>query len=98
MLQAFLTRLRTLIGDRNGVLLRTLVADLHNAGVPAGWGVPEARALCTALGVPVKGAIKVAGDTSVGVHRTALPTGSPPVPFLLPWKATKRVVPKVAQH
>ncbi|KAB7850147.1 hypothetical protein [Streptomyces mobaraensis] len=77
---AFLDRLRTLIGDRNGVLLRTLVADLHEAGIPADWGVPEARSLCTSLGVPVKGAIKVAGETSVGVHRSALP--APPTPDL----------------
>ncbi|MCD9145795.1 hypothetical protein [Streptomyces albireticuli] len=81
----FLARLRALIGDRNGVLLRTVVADRHEAGAPADWGVPEARALCTALGVPVKDSIKVAGDTSVGVHRTALP--SPP-----PWRPPRRVV------
>lgn len=77
---AFLDRLRTLIGDRNGVLLRDVVADLHAAGVPAEWGVPDARALCTTLGVPVKGSIKVAGETSVGVHRTALPPAAAPSP------------------
>ncbi|MFF7021964.1 hypothetical protein ACFY97_13215 [Streptomyces klenkii] len=77
---AFLDRLRTLIGDRNGVLLRTVVADLHDAGVPAEWGVPEARALCTALGVPVKDSLKVAGKTSIGVHWTALPDPAAPLP------------------
>ncbi|MFE5873024.1 hypothetical protein ACFQ6V_30835 [Streptomyces roseifaciens] len=77
---AFLDRLRTLIGDRNGVLLRTVVADLHDAGVPAEWGVPEARALCTALGVPVKDSLKVTGKTSIGVHRSALPDAVVPSP------------------
>ncbi|MFI2078550.1 hypothetical protein [Streptomyces triculaminicus] len=84
---AFLERLRTLIGDRNGVLLRTVVADLHDAGVPADWGVPEARSLCTSLGVPVKNSIKVAGDTSVGVHRTALLAVVNPLPPVSPMGA-----------
>ncbi|MET9414124.1 hypothetical protein ABZY03_08020 [Streptomyces klenkii] len=86
---AFLDRLRTLIGDRNGVLLRTVVADLHDAGVPAEWGVPEARALCTALGVPVKESIKVAGATSVGVHRDALQRAGDPSPLALSMEATE---------
>ncbi|MFI9236925.1 hypothetical protein [Streptomyces sp. NPDC053079] len=84
---AFLARIRKLIGDRNGVLLRTVVADLHKAGVPADWRVPEARALCTALGVTVKGSIKVAGDTSVGVHRDALLEAGAPSPLALSMEA-----------
>lgn len=68
----FVLGLANLIGTRNGVLLSTAVDHFRKAGAPDTWGIPEARAQCAALGIPVKGSIKVAGDTSIGVHRDGL--------------------------
>lgn len=68
----FVLGLATLIGTRNGVLLATVVEHFQEAGAPPEWGIPEVRAQCTALGVPVKERIKVRGSTSVGVHRDGL--------------------------
>ncbi|MFQ6851255.1 hypothetical protein AAIB46_10200 [Streptomyces sp. 35M1] len=68
----FVLGLATLIGTRNGVLLATVVDHFQGAGAPPEWGIPEVRAQCTALGVPVKERIKVRGSTSVGVHRDGL--------------------------
>ncbi|MFJ3587515.1 hypothetical protein ACIQUY_29335 [Streptomyces sp. NPDC090231] len=67
----FVLQLAELIGTRNGVLLATAVEHFREAGAPAGWGIPEARAQCSALGIPVR-SIKVAGSTSIGVHRDGL--------------------------
>ncbi|MFF7365637.1 hypothetical protein [Streptomyces sp. NPDC008125] len=68
----FVLGLANLIGTRNGVLLSTVVDHFHQAGAPHGWGIPDVRAQCTRLGIPVKSPIKVRGTTSVGVHRTGL--------------------------
>ncbi|MFJ8755661.1 hypothetical protein [Streptomyces cyaneofuscatus] len=68
----FVLGLATLIGTRNGVLLATVAEHFRKDGAPPEWGIPEVRAQCTALGVPVKERIKVRGSTSVGVHRDGL--------------------------
>lgn len=67
----FVLQLAELIGTRNGVLLTTVVKHFREAGAPPKWGIPEARAQCAALGIPVR-SIKVAGSTSIGVHRDGL--------------------------
>nr|WP_202436144.1 hypothetical protein [Streptomyces sp. SID7834] len=64
--------LANLIGTRNGVLLATAVEHFRKDGAPDTWDIPEVRAQCAALGIPVKDSIKVAGNTSVGVHRDGL--------------------------
>ncbi|MFB7162310.1 hypothetical protein [Streptomyces sp. NPDC056242] len=68
----FVTGLAQLIGRRNGVLLRAVADAFHEAGVTTDWDVPELRAQCDALGIPIKESIKVAGATSSGIHRDGL--------------------------
>ncbi|MEV8349039.1 hypothetical protein ACFVTT_15720 [Streptomyces niveus] len=68
----FVLGLANLIGTRNGVLLATAVEYFREDGAPDNWGIPEVRAQCAALGIHVKDRIKVAGSTSIGVHRDGL--------------------------
>lgn len=75
--EEFIAVLRTEIGDRNGVLLRDIADALETAGLAVGWTVAEVRQQCDACGIPVKDSIKVAGKTSIGVHRDALPPAAP---------------------
>lgn len=71
--EAFTALLQEAIRDRRGVLLRDLTAPLREAGAPAGWGMPDTRALCTSHGVPVRASVKTPQGTSTGVHRDDLP-------------------------
>lgn len=61
-----------LIGTRNGVLLRDVVKAFHGAGVRASWGIPELRAQCERIGIPIKESIQVGKSTSKGIHREGL--------------------------
>lgn len=65
----FVLGLANLISTRNGVLLRTVVDHFREHGAPPDWDIAEVRAQCAALGIPVRDRIKVAGGTSIGVHR-----------------------------
>jgi hypothetical protein len=73
----FVAVLRAAIGDRNGVLLRDVAVALEEAGLTSGWTPADVRQQCDACGIPVKESIKVSGETSVGVHRLALPAAPP---------------------
>lgn len=75
----FVAVLRAAIGDRNGVLLRDVATALEEARLTSGWTPADVRQQCDACGIPVKESIKVSGETSVGVHRDALPA-APPAP------------------
>lgn len=68
----FVLGLANLIGTRNGVLLSTVVSHFREAGAPPAWDIPDVRAQCTALGIPVRDRIKVRRSTSIGVHRDGL--------------------------
>ncbi|MEU3976874.1 hypothetical protein [Streptomyces bacillaris] len=68
---------RTLIGDRPGVHLAVLLQHLQEHGQAKGWEVADLRARLTALQVPVRRSVKVAGKVAVGVHRDDLPSPSP---------------------
>lgn len=67
-----LRALADLIGTRNGVLLRDVVAAFHKAGVRTSWGIPELRAQCERLRIPIKASLQVGKFTSKGVHREGL--------------------------
>ncbi|MEV0778883.1 hypothetical protein [Streptomyces sp. NPDC050428] len=65
----FVTAVADLIGDRNGVLLRSIVACFHQAGVGPSWGIPDVRAQCTALGITIRDTVNTREGSSSGVHR-----------------------------
>ncbi|MFD3517727.1 hypothetical protein [Streptomyces sp. NPDC058657] len=79
----FITTVTDLIGTRNGVLLRTIVEHYHETGVDPAWGIPEVRAICTRLGIPVRDRLNTRSGLSVGVHgeafRAALSTLAEPL-------------------
>ncbi|MFI5808999.1 hypothetical protein [Streptomyces sp. NPDC051561] len=79
----FITAVAELIGTRNGVLLRDIVELYHETGVDPAWGIPEVRAICTRLGIPVRDRLNTRSGLSVGVHgeafRAALSTLAEPL-------------------
>lgn len=77
---AVLTLLQTLIADRPGVHLSTVLAHLQQAGQGEGWTVADLRARLAALGVPSRRSVKVDRRVSWGVHRDDLPAPAPVEP------------------
>ncbi|WP_097921757.1 hypothetical protein [Streptomyces sp. wa1063] len=75
--EQLLDLIRTLIGDRPGVHLSTLLDHLQKHGQAEGWEVPDLRARLTVLQVPVRKSVKVARRVASGVHRDDLPLPSP---------------------
>lgn len=76
------TRLRALIGDRNGVLLTAVLADWQGEG----WIAPEVTGAelgrqFQRRGIPVRASLKVAGQVGPGVHRDDLPAAAEPLPY-----------------
>ncbi|KOG84470.1 MULTISPECIES: hypothetical protein [Streptomyces] len=69
--------IRTLIGDRPGVHLSTLLAHLQKHGQAEGWEVGDLKDRLAALQVPVRKSVKVARRVATGVHRDDLPQPSP---------------------
>lgn len=64
---AFISGLAELLAGRSGVHLRTIAEHFHKTGVETAYGIPEVRAQCAALGIPVKPSVKVAGAPPPGV-------------------------------
>ncbi|MFF7879128.1 hypothetical protein ACFZDM_33445 [Streptomyces californicus] len=75
--EQLLDLIRTLIGDRPGVHLSTLLDHLQKHGQAEGWEVGDLRDRLAALQVPVRRSVKVAGKVANGVHRDDLPQPSP---------------------
>ncbi|WP_432111381.1 hypothetical protein [Streptomyces sp. YPW6] len=75
--EQLLDLIRTLIGDRPGVHLSTLLDHLQQHGQWEGREVADLRTHLTALQVPVRRSVKVAGRVAYGVHRDDLPQPSP---------------------
>ncbi|MGW4040454.1 hypothetical protein ACWEIM_29965 [Streptomyces sp. NPDC004778] len=75
--EQLLNLIRTLIGDRPGVHLAVLLKHLQDHGQWEGREVADLRAHLTALQVPVRRSVKVAGRVAYGVHRDDLPQPSP---------------------
>ncbi|RDG37938.1 hypothetical protein [Streptomyces corynorhini] len=65
----FVLDLAQLIGTRNGVLLRTVAEHWHQADVDPAYGIPDVRAQCAALGIPIRPTLKTPWGVSPGVHR-----------------------------
>ncbi|PJN31319.1 hypothetical protein CG717_16265 [Streptomyces sp. CB02613] len=75
--EQLLDLIRTLIGDRPGVHLAALLKHLQDHGQWEGREVADIRTHLTALQVPVRRSVKVAGRVAYGVHRDDLPQPSP---------------------
>lgn len=75
--EQLLALIRTLIGDRPGVHLSTLLDHLQQHGQAEGWEVGDLKDRLAALQVPVRKSVKVARRVAYGVHRDDLPTTSP---------------------
>lgn len=66
-----------LIGSRNGVHLVDVLAHLQKMGHAADWSVSDLRSRLASLGIPVRRTVKVAGRSTLGVHRDDLAAPSP---------------------
>ncbi|MGW1463856.1 hypothetical protein ACWCPT_05810 [Streptomyces sp. NPDC002308] len=77
--EQLLALIRTLIADRPGVHLATLLEHLQQHGHGADWTVALLRTRLPLLGVPVRRSVKVTRKVAYGVHRDDLP-GTGPVP------------------
>ncbi|MFE9300545.1 hypothetical protein [Streptomyces sp. NPDC006856] len=75
--EQLLDLIRTLVGDRPGVHLSTLLDHLQKHGQAEGWEVGDLKDRLTALQVPVRKSVKVARRVAYGVHRDDLPQSSP---------------------
>ena len=75
---------------RQGVHLRDLLVVLHRGGHHPDWEVTDVRAMCEALGIPVRQRVRVRGKgVTVGIHRDDLRPPSTPSPGVAPQEAQK---------
>ncbi|MFF3558952.1 hypothetical protein ACFYXS_02770 [Streptomyces sp. NPDC002574] len=70
-----------LTGDRKGVHLSAVAAQLQKEIPGRQWSVPEVKALLKAAGVPTRHSVRVPGvGVAVGVHRKDIPGSPSPAP------------------